>query len=108
MSQCSCERAELHPAQFPVDLRYIVAAIAVMQGAVSQLSQEVIHLEERRQMLYSEDIPALTEDIARLNDTYIVAVCQRRSYLLCLAAICAPMSCAGNRLMFQSAGTELT
>lgn len=44
------------------------------QSSVAQLLHELSQLEELRQLLASEQLPGLTEDLARLNDTYIVAV----------------------------------
>eukprot|EP00878_Enallax_costatus_P032597 GHUV01035839.1.p1 GENE.GHUV01035839.1~~GHUV01035839.1.p1 ORF type:complete len:609 (+),score=232.28 GHUV01035839.1:862-2688(+) len=41
--------------------------------AVGQLQHEVSQLEEQRQLLFNENLPSLTELMARLNDTYIVA-----------------------------------
>ncbi|KAF6265073.1 hypothetical protein COO60DRAFT_1457262 [Scenedesmus sp. NREL 46B-D3] len=40
---------------------------------VVQLLHDVSELEEARQLLGSQQLTALTEDLARLNDTYIVA-----------------------------------
>ncbi|WIA17837.1 hypothetical protein OEZ85_009343 [Tetradesmus obliquus] len=40
---------------------------------VAQLLHEVSQLEEARQLLGGQQLLALTEDLARLNDTYIVA-----------------------------------
>lgn len=38
------------------------------------LGAEVESLEERRQLLAATVLPELTEDLARLNDTHIIAV----------------------------------
>eukprot|EP00879_Flechtneria_rotunda_P010204 GHRR01010668.1.p1 GENE.GHRR01010668.1~~GHRR01010668.1.p1 ORF type:complete len:477 (+),score=164.03 GHRR01010668.1:440-1870(+) len=43
------------------------------QASVSALAQEIAQLEAKRQLLARQELPALTEDLARLNDTYIVA-----------------------------------
>eukprot|EP00775_Hariotina_reticulata_P008438 gene8438-8622_t len=42
-------------------------------AAVEVLSAQLLELERVRQQLGGEEIPALTEDLARLNDTHIVA-----------------------------------
>lgn len=60
----------------------------MLQESVSQLSLEVTQLEERRHLLFNEEVPALTEDLARLNDTFIVEV---SSQTMCWSILCSPL-----------------
>jgi hypothetical protein len=61
--------------------------LLLMQAAVELLSAQLLELEGVRQQLEGEEIPALTEDLARLNDTHILAVSRLIYVLLGLLSI---------------------
>ena len=66
--------------------RLCACSCVCAQPGVAQLLHEVSQLEKARQLLDGQQLLALTEDLARLNDTYIVAV-SSHTYSCCCNAV---------------------